>query len=240
MRRTVRALSVAALASVVLGFAASAAFADPAAEVGPSSVSPGGSVTVSVSCDTMGVSAPAAIDATSQAFEQGTVKLQQVPGGDSQVPGADSEVAALAYRGTARISPATGPDGDPNAVGRDSAWTVDGSCPAASGGQGKQWSATFDVPKEGGKQCAEAAPGPCDPGKQCAETATHPCETGEPCPEPSGESCDATVIQRGVRAGEGGSLTGSVPALVAGGLLITGGLGAAAHRIRHRNSDPTG
>ncbi|MEJ8671823.1 hypothetical protein WKI71_36275 [Streptomyces sp. MS1.AVA.1] len=39
MRRTARALSVAALAGVVLGFVASAAFAEPTAEVSPGSVS---------------------------------------------------------------------------------------------------------------------------------------------------------------------------------------------------------
>jgi hypothetical protein len=234
MRRTVRALSVAALASVVLGFAASAALADPAAEVGPSSVSPGGSVTVSVSCDaTASTAAPAAIDATSQAFEQGTVQLQQVPGGDSQA-------SALAYSGTARISPTTGRDGDADAVGRDSPWTVDGTCPAATGGKGKQWSASFDVPRDGAKQCAEAAPGPCATEKECFGAPAHPCDTdtGERCAEKSDDDCGAAAVQRGVRAGEGGSLTGSVPALVAGGLLIAGGLGAAAHRLHRRGSGP--
>ncbi|MET7454297.1 hypothetical protein ABZT03_20905 [Streptomyces sp. NPDC005574] len=233
MRRTVRALSVAALASVVLGFAASAALADPAAEVGPSSVSPGGSVTVSVSCDATASGAPAAIDATSQAFEHGTVQLQQVPGGDSQA-------SALAYSGTARISPTMSRDGDADAVGRDAPWTVDGTCPAATGGKGKQWSAGFDVPRDGADQCAETAPGPCDTGKPCTGATAHSCDPGtdERCAEKSGEDCEAAVVQRGVRAGEGGSLTGSVPALVAGGLLIAGGLGAAAHRLRRRDSGP--
>ncbi|CAM5710180.1 hypothetical protein SPURM210S_03780 [Streptomyces purpurascens] len=47
------------------------------------------------------------------------------------------------------------------------------------------------------------------------------------------------MIQRGVRAGDGGAFTGnSVPALVAGGLLIAGVFGAAAHRLRNRESDP--
>jgi hypothetical protein len=38
-------------------------------------------------------------------------------------------------------------------------------------------------------------------------------------------------VQRGVHAGAGGSFTDSVPALVAGGLLIAGALGAAGHRL---------
>ena len=40
------------------------------------------------------------------------------------------------------------------------------------------------------------------------------------------------TVQRGVRAGEGGVFTDSVPALVTGGVLIAGALGAAAHRLR--------
>lgn len=96
MRRTVRALSVAALAGVVLGFAASAVFAEPTAEVSPGSASPGGSVTISVSCDPLDGTAPATLDATSQAFEEGTVELKRVSG-------SDETAAAPAYSGTARI-----------------------------------------------------------------------------------------------------------------------------------------
>lgn len=61
MRRTarLRALSVVLPAlGITLGVAAPSAFADPAAEVSPSSVQPGGSVTVSVSCDPGGGTPP--------------------------------------------------------------------------------------------------------------------------------------------------------------------------------------
>jgi len=213
MRRTARVLSAAVLAGAALGAAASAAFADPAAEVSPGNVSPGGSVTVSVSCDATSGPAPATLDATSQAFDDGTVQLQRVPGNDDAVAGP-------AYRGTARIAPAGDFEGGgPNAVTRDSAWTVDGTCPAAPGGQGKAWSATFTVTRGGdggGRTCAEPH----------AETRV----------EPRGESCAAAPVQRGVQAGEGGTFTDSVPALVAGGVLIAGGLGAAAYRLRHRDA----
>jgi hypothetical protein len=37
-----------------------------------------------------------------------------------------------------------------------------------------------------------------------------------------------------VQAGEGGSVTGSVPALVAGGVLIAGACGGAVYRVRRR------
>lgn len=161
MRRTARALSVAVLAGVAVGVAVPVAFADPAAEVSPSTVQPGGSVTVSVTCDSTGGTAPATIEATSQAFDEETVPLQLVAGNDAAVSGP-------AYRGTARIASAqdleVGSD-----VGEDSAWTVDGTCPAAPGGQGKQWSATLTV-THGGE--------------------SHACT--EPRTEPRTETCTAT------------------------------------------------
>ncbi|GAA4056628.1 hypothetical protein [Streptomyces shaanxiensis] len=324
MRRTARALSVAALIGVVLGFAASAALADPAAEVSPGTVSPGGSVTVSVSCDPLEGNAPATIDATSQAFEEGTVQLKRVSGSEEKAAGA-------AYSGTARVPPAENFEGDPDAVGSDSAWTVDGTCPAASGGEGKPWSATFMVTRdsgggkdsggggkdgaEGGKDGAEGGVGGgkdgaggkdggeggkegAEGGKDGAEggsqggtdgseageegteggtddTGTGP-ETGpdadtgtgldtgpgnrRPCAEsrPDGsaphltepyeeetealwdkgeghsEDCDSEAVQQGVRAGAGGAFTDSVPALVAGGVLIAGALGGAVYRLRRK------
>ncbi|MFE6622478.1 hypothetical protein [Streptomyces sp. NPDC057740] len=143
MRRTARALSVAALAGVVLGFAASAVFAEPAAEVSPGSVAPGGSVIVSVTCDPAGGQAPATLDATSQAFEDGTVELKRVSGDDDKGAGP-------AYSGTAGIPPAENFEGDPDAAGSDSAWTVDGTCPAAAGAEGRPWSATFAVALDSG------------------------------------------------------------------------------------------
>ncbi|MCT9084149.1 hypothetical protein N4G65_47625, partial [Streptomyces fulvoviolaceus] len=132
MRRTARALSAVALAGAVLGSTVPAAFADPAAEVDPSTVSPGGSITVSVTCDPTGGTPPDTLDATSQAFETGTVRLQLVPGNEDELTGP-------AYSGTARIAAAGNFEEGPDAVGRDSAWTVDGTCPAAPGGQGKPW-----------------------------------------------------------------------------------------------------
>ncbi|MDV9177428.1 hypothetical protein R6V09_45780 [Streptomyces sp. W16] len=196
MRRTALALSAVALVGVVGGAAAPALAADSAAEVSPSTAQAGGSVTVSVSCEAIGGIAPETLDASSQAFDDGTVQLRKVPGNDDRAAGA-------AYRGTARIS-------DDEQVGRDAAWTVDGTCPAPPGGQGRPWSATFSV-ERGGR------------GGQ------------RPCQEPRGDACaGAAVIERGVRAGEGGTFTDSVPALVAGGVLIAGALGGAVYRLRRR------
>ena len=132
------ALSVAVLAgSALVGFVPVGS-AEPAAEVSPATVQPGGTLTVSVTCDPTGGPPPDTIDATSQAFDEGTVPLQRVTGNDDEVSGA-------AYRGTAGIAPAENFEGDPDAPGEDSAWTVDGTCPAAPGGEGATWSATFTV-----------------------------------------------------------------------------------------------
>ncbi|MGW2517435.1 hypothetical protein ACWC09_10505 [Streptomyces sp. NPDC001617] len=297
MRRTARVLSAVALAGAALGVTGTAAFADPAAEVSPSTVSPGSSVTVSVSCGAVGGQAPATIDATSQAFDQDTVELQRVPGNDDQASGP-------AYRGTARIAQAADLEaGGPNAGTPGSAWTVDGTCPAAPGAQGSAWSTTLQVDRGTGaagtgpasdrpcdESTAECGSQPCDEsatecGSQpCAEPRTdcsaQPCDesatgcSSQPCAEPRTDcasrpcadsrtdcgnqpcadartdcrtqpcdqsrtdACGAAVIQRGVQAGEGGAFTDSVPALVAGGILIAGALGAAVHRLRHRDAGP--
>ncbi|MGW2834481.1 hypothetical protein [Streptomyces sp. NPDC001286] len=290
MRRTARVLSAAALAGAAVGLPATAAFADPASEVSPGTASPGGTVTVSVSCESTGGEAPATMAATSQAFDEGTVQLRRVAGNDERAAG-------VTYRGTARIASATelqdggpaplgpdtaapdaaapedtaipdalGPDSvspdaaDPDAVGpdqvptdavgpdnvppdaaapdavgpdsvptnavrpdsvppgavtADSAWTVNGTCPAAPGGHGAAWSATFkvDLGTHGSRTCGE---------------------------QQRTDGCGTAPVQRGVRAGEGGTFTDSVPALVAGGVLIAGALGAAAHRLRHRDSRADG
>ncbi|WP_328345594.1 hypothetical protein [Streptomyces violaceus] len=222
MRRTVHALSAAVLAGSALMGSAPAVFAEPAAEVSPATVEPGGTLTVSVSCDPTGGPPPDTIEATSQAFDEGTVPLRRVSGNDDKASGP-------AYRGTARIASAENFEGDPDALGEDSAWTVDGTCPAAPGGEGKEWSATFTVAHGGG--------GHHKPSHRPTHRPTH-----EPCSEShhthDNTECGGAVIQRGVRAGDGGAFTDSVPALVAGGLLIAGAFGAAAHRLRNRESDP--
>ncbi|EHN77290.1 secreted protein, partial [Streptomyces coelicoflavus ZG0656] len=64
------------------------------------------------------------------------------------------------------------------------------------------------------------------------------------CPEPTAarggsttwaKPCGgATTAEHGVQAGTGGAFDGSMTALVAGGVLIAGACGAAAHRLRLR------
>ena len=252
MRSTARVLSVAALASATLGFAASAALADPAAEVSPSTVSPGGSVTVSVSCEPTGGQAPASIDANSEAFDEGTVQLQRVPGNDEGAAGP-------AYRGTARVSSADDSTDDsaadnpaadnpagssadhsaagfaadaPEEAGRDSAWTVDGTCPPAPGGKGKAWRATFQANHggDGGGGVVGGGVGGVVGGGVGGGDESRPCDG------PGADSCAGAPIEHGVQAGAGGTFTDSVPALVMGGILIAGALGGAAYRLWHRGS----
>ncbi|GGW94244.1 hypothetical protein [Streptomyces lomondensis] len=235
MRRSLHALSVAVLAgSALVGFAPGA-FAEPAAEVSPATVEPGGTLTISVSCDPTGGPPPDTIDATSQAFDEGTVPLRRVTGNDDKVSGP-------AYRGTARIASAENFEGDPDALGEDSAWSVDGTCPAAPGGEGKQWSATFTVTHDPRPQPSHH-PTHKPPHKACPEPShhreQHHHEMRDPenhHPEPHHTDCGGAAVQRGVRAGDGGAFTDSVPALVAGGVLIAGAFGAAVHRLRNRET----
>ncbi|MEU0206738.1 hypothetical protein [Streptomyces canus] len=224
MRRTarLRALSVVLPAlGVTLGVAPPSAFAEPAAEVSPSSVQPGGSVTVSVSCDPGTGTPPATVDATSEAFETQTVRLQLVPGNDDKASGP-------AYSGTARISADQELQEGAGGVGPDSAWTVEGTCPTADRAPGQAWSATFTVtrgPATGGSHR------PCTEPR--TESRTEP--QTEPRAEPRTEGCDPAVIQSPVHAGQGGSFTDSVPALAAGALLIAGAVAGAVYRLRRRS-----
>ncbi|MGJ5892311.1 hypothetical protein DF268_14295 [Streptomyces sp. V2] len=203
MRRSARVLSASFLVCGVLAVTPAAA-ADPSAEVTPASVSPGSTVTVTVSCDPVTGTAPATLEATSLAFAEDTVSLQQVPGSG---PGP-------VYRGSARIAGPgefTGLEG----TGTDSAWTVEGTCPAARGTQGRAWSATFDVSRAGG-----GGPTPCT----------------RPPQQPWPDSCPGPTVQHGVKAGTGGTFTDSVPALVAGALFIAGAFAAAGHRLWRRGT----
>ncbi|KQW17120.1 hypothetical protein [Streptomyces sp. Root369] len=220
MRRTarLRALSVVLPAlGVTLGVAPPSAFAEPAAEVSPSSVQPGSSVTVSVSCDPGTGTPPATLDATSEAFETQTVRLQLVPGNDDKVSGP-------AYSGTARISADQELQEGAGGVGPDSAWTVDGTCPTADRAPGQAWSATFTVTR---------GPATDSSHRPCTKPQTEP--QTEPRTEPRTESCDPAVIQSPVHAGQGGSFTDSVPALAAGALLIAGAAAGAVYRLRRKS-----
>ncbi|MEU9957932.1 hypothetical protein [Streptomyces sp. NPDC050982] len=270
MRRTVRALSATALTAVALGTTTAAAAENPGAEVSPRTVAPGGTVTVSVSCEPTGGPAPETIDATSQAFEHGTVQLHRT--GDQE-----DAAGGPAYSGTARIAPAAnfeegGPDtvakddavgkdgavgrddavGKDGAVGRDDAvgkdgavgkgsdWSVDGTCPAAPGGQGKQWSASFTASRDGSREGSGDASreGSGDASRDGSRDASR--EDSHDASRLEDSRDGGAAVRHGVQAGEGGTFTDSVPALVTGGVLIAGAAGAAVHRLRRRESSSNG
>ncbi|OSC50521.1 hypothetical protein B5181_40170, partial [Streptomyces sp. 4F] len=95
------------------------------------------------------------------------------------------------------------------------------------------------APEEGGGAVAPPCPQPTAPHGKSSSRGTS-CATGPACPEPAaphGETsaqrrnCGGTTVEHGVHAGAGGTFTDSVPALVAGGVLIAGACGAAAHRL---------
>jgi len=169
-RRAPRVLTAVALTGAALGLAAPgvSAAADPSARVEPREAEPGGSVTVTVSCDAVGDTPPASIEATSRGFEDGRVMLRRV----------DATGTALTYTGTARVPADDAPDvvpdpgdpGDPggpaglpddqaafpaapaapaapagtgDAAASPGEWSVDGACPAAPGGAGERWSTSF-------------------------------------------------------------------------------------------------
>ncbi|MGW0586135.1 hypothetical protein ACWD25_62175, partial [Streptomyces sp. NPDC002920] len=131
------------------------------------------------------------------------------------------------------------------AVGPAGGWTGDGTCPAAPGARGRAWSAAFDITpggSSGGGSGSSTQPCASAQGAACEDTA-RPCaepwqDHGSPCTPSHAPVPTPAPVEHGVRAGSGGSFSDSVPALVAGGLLIAGALGAAGHRLWRRRSAP--
>ncbi|MGW3446590.1 hypothetical protein, partial [Streptomyces sp. NPDC001076] len=210
MRRTVRTLSVAVLAGAAFGATGTAvAAAGPAAEISPGKARPGAVVTVSVTCAKAGGQAPAAIDATSSAFAGRTVRLVRVGQG-----------SGLVYRGTARVVSGERPEGytegdaaagdvagDTAGTGPDGTWTVDGSCPAAGGQQGRPWSAHLALARGDGGTAPVGDGGPVLQG-------------GGALPEVGGGAVPGTG--GGAVPGVGG---GAVPEVGGGAVPGTGGGG---------------
>ncbi|BBC31669.1 hypothetical protein SGFS_029630 [Streptomyces graminofaciens] len=317
MPRSARVLSATVLIGAALGAAAPLAAAESGVEVNPHSVEPGGTITISVACDPTGGPVPETIEAGSEAFEQGSVQLRRVPANDDE-----GEQGGPSYNGTARLAPAADLETGADASADSTEWGVDGTCPAAPGGAGKEWSGTFTVPL-GGSAHHPADDQPTDPadpqadqpadlqadqpadqhtdyqadqqaveqadqqaveqpGQQADQQPTHPADpqadhpadqqpahpvdpqadhpadqqpahpvdpqADHPADQQPAHPVDPqadhqadrqpthhpAVIPQGVHAGGGGAFTDSVPALVAGGLLIVGALGAAVHRLRRR------
>ncbi|MFF8102770.1 hypothetical protein ACF07S_23995 [Streptomyces sp. NPDC016640] len=87
------------------------------------------------------------------------------------------------------------------------------------------------------KHTASEHTGPEHTGPEHTGPTDHASKGPEPGEgDPKDSHCADAPVHRGVHAGEGGVFTDSVPALAAGGLLIAGALGAAAHRL-YRDRD---
>ncbi|MFD7668641.1 hypothetical protein [Streptomyces sp. NPDC059788] len=119
--RSTRVIAASGLAIAALGLSAGAAIAKPVATTSPKLVGPGGSVSVTVTCDT---GKAGRIAASSQGFRSGTIWLYR------------THKHGKTYHGTARV--ASQLSGGPNHLGRYSTWGVDGNCP-----DGRQWHTTF-------------------------------------------------------------------------------------------------
>ncbi|MGW3035178.1 hypothetical protein ACWDCB_28695 [Streptomyces sp. NPDC001178] len=233
MPRTARVLSVAALAGATLGFA-SAAYADSAAETGSSSVSPGGGVTVSVACEATGGPPPATLGAVSHTHA-GSGHPATVDGTCATAPGSTGKAwsaASHVNRGDGSDGAAVGESGSDGGVSGDGGGGTGGHADDGGGGGGRG--------DNGGGEGADLGGGAV--GGDAGDGDGH--DQGRPCTEQDSDSCGGTGLQNGrehdmqhgVDAGAGGTFSDSVPALVAGGLLIVCALGAAAYRMWPKDS----
>ncbi|GAA3247631.1 hypothetical protein [Streptomyces labedae] len=68
---------------------------------------------------------------------------------------------------------------------------------------------------------------------------TSPTASHTPTHKPTWTPCPSPTAHQGVQAGGGGAFTDSVPAQVAGGLLMAGAFGAGAHRLLRRRTGRT-
>ncbi|MEU0575754.1 hypothetical protein ABZ465_00295 [Streptomyces griseoincarnatus] len=85
---------------------------------------------------------------------------------------------------------------------------------------------------------SEAAPlWTAPPGPTTSPTPSHtPSHKPTPTHRPTSTPCPSPTAHQGVQAGGGGAFTDSVPAQVAGGLLMAGAFGAGAHRLLRRRT----
>lgn len=291
MRRTARALSVAAVAGTVLGALAPAASAltAPAGVSAWASPSPCPSATAGHGWQghtprsaTPTPAAPGAHEAeeyTSETLVEefteadlyGATSLdtaeglapeepaetdplapelaEEPPAGlDELIPDAGAEERAgvpgpQGTPGTAQDPGTTDPYGtDPGAAGPADPYAAD---PYASDpGTMDHKAPPRTAPEPGSDPGAggpEAAPLWTAPPQPTASPTASRTPTHKPTPThgPTSTPCPSPTAHQGVQAGGGGAFTDSVPAQVAGGLLIAGAFGAGAHRLVRRRTGRT-
>ncbi|UQA94633.1 hypothetical protein [Streptomyces halobius] len=123
MRPVSRTLVGSALSAMALGVAAPSASADPSASVSPEVVGPGGTITVTVMCDSGHRAVlPSTVIGYGQVLAKGSLSLNR-QGGTSTYRGSGRVIAQLSGRA--------------GQAGRQAEWGIEGRCP-----DGKRWSAT--------------------------------------------------------------------------------------------------
>lgn len=122
MRPVSRTLVGSALTAMALGVAAPSASAEPSASVSPDVVGPGGTVSVTVMCESGHRTVlPETVIAYGQVLAKGSLSLTR-------------QGETSTYHGSARVA---GQLGGTDQAGRQARWAIDGRCP-----DGKRWSAT--------------------------------------------------------------------------------------------------
>ena len=209
MRRRPVSCPPPALIGAVLGAAAPPALAEPAAEVNPRSVEPGGTLTFSrLLRPDRRTPRPRPIDASSQAFEQGTVALQRIPGNDDSA-------AAPPTRRSARIAPAADFEAGAGAVNSATEWGVDGGLPGGPGRRGQA------VERGLRRRPRRRRPARTPHISRRTQPDEGPDACNRPASPPTTPPTPPLPVPAGVHAGARRCLhRASVPAMVAGGLLI--------------------
>ncbi|MFI0502948.1 hypothetical protein ACH3WN_08770 [Streptomyces albogriseolus] len=166
---------------------------------------------------------------------------QEPPAGlEELIPDAGAEERA----GVLGAEGAPGTTADPGAAGPGS------PDPGAADPYGTDPYAADPYAVDPGAMDHKAAPRTAaDPGAGGPEAAplwtapptTSPSATHKPAPShrPTSTPCPSPPAHQGVQAGGGGAFTDSVPAQVAGGLLIAGAFGAGVHRLLRRRAGGT-
>ncbi|MEV7241855.1 hypothetical protein AB0N92_11485 [Streptomyces sp. NPDC093248] len=225
MRRTARAMSVAVLAGAALVIPGPAAFADPGAGESPGAVRPEapatvpGPVTVPGSCDGTGAGAVpqdgcASGDARqTPAPQQGLGQTQQ----QTQEPGDGGTQGDAQGQWDQQQGQGEG----------DGLWQEQGQ------GEGQdQWQSQTPGQDQNQNQNQGRGQGQeqgCEEGGSCEDGGADGCRASG-----GDDDCTPAHVEHGVEAGQGGTFEDSVPALVAGGVLIAAAGAGAGYRILGR------
>ncbi|CAL9577871.1 hypothetical protein SUDANB58_04973 [Streptomyces sp. enrichment culture] len=208
MHRTARALSVAVLAGAALCLPAAGPAAAGSAAV-PAVLAAGREVPHEPAGES---------DAEPGAPDEpvGDVAETEEPAGEAPDAGDAGDPLGEATEPGTPLGEIAEPDGTAAAAGEP--------CPEGEGHDGSCTGGTAPTGSTGGPG------GTGNTGSVGGTARPCPAVSATPAP-PHGDPCGGAGVPRGVRAGQGGAFAGSVPALVAGGVLMAGAMGAAAHRL---------